>query len=267
MFTLKEILPQIINYSRGSFYTQGSQPQMALEEQKKLAEQTKFKMQEIAPQIIQSVRNTAQFLQEPVTRTVTPLLKKAGVNPTLAGAIGFVGDVLATPGGAEKKLLNEAKKFKSAEEFVKAQDTKNILYRGERSGKGMGKGASVMGKGLYLSPTEETAMYYADNVASNVKRYEVIGEPKLLEKNSVEFGKIHDKSFDKAKRTDWDYERVIGEDVQKAGYDGVIDTEGKKVVIFKPDKFLKEAPTKSQLTDIWNKATKFQAIKPNNPNL
>ena len=49
-------------------------------------------------------------MMNPASTFGTPLLKKVGVPSGLAVAAGAVGDVLATPGGAEKKIVEEADK-------------------------------------------------------------------------------------------------------------------------------------------------------------
>lgn len=137
----------------------------------------------------------------------------------------------------ENSLISEAKKYKSADEFVKAQGTP--LFHGtdvasvvEKEGfkkMPIKTGVSAFGEGSYFT-----------NKASNAKGYgEVV---KAFLKKDVKLKKVFDSDAYKV-----DTQKLI-----KEGYDGTImeTGNGNNVVIFDNANI----KTKSQLTDIWKKA-------------
>lgn len=163
----------------------------------------------------------------------------------------------------QSPLLQEAGKYKSAEEFVKAQ---RKMYRGTALPQ---KGdldvadsyGMAYGKGAYLASDESFARQYGENIS---ELYPRLDKPFPMDKEvSPEFVSKFKKDFpeysEKYGTTGEDIHAFIGnqddanEYLQKLGYDGLIDaaSEGsKQTIVFDPKKIL----TKSQLTDLYNKA-------------
>jgi hypothetical protein len=187
-------------------------------------------------------------------------------------------------------LIQEARKYKSAEEFVKAQD--KLFHGTTYDWKGKFKE-----KTTYLTPEKKFAEDIADNQVENIiekfetetapngkSYYPTVKElytktgiklfdptnPKDLEwlRNNLPdkvavttyYGGIIEttkddalKSITKDKHSWTSYEGGLSDIIKKGGYDGLIAKEKgyPSVAIFEPNKNLY---TKSQLTDIWNKA-------------
>lgn len=143
-------------------------------------------------------------------------------------------------------LAQEAQKYKSAEEFVKAQGTS--LYSGskakfEQFDFNKADKGGLYGNSAYMTPDAKRASSYGDNVTE----YVVPKNAKLLKESefesrvrsitpSVPYGDI---TIARAKAV----EQFI-----KEGYDGVKAKD--TTAIFNP----KALQTKSQLTDIWKQA-------------
>ena len=144
-------------------------------------------------------------------------------------------------------LAQEARKYKSAEDFVKGQG--KTLYHGtdiesasliEKSGFKVGEAKDFGLKGTWLSPDSDSARYYA-NLMDRPKVITVMGNYKnSIETTSKEFKRIENLKGN------------FTENLKRAGYDAVVwKSMGKEYVNVLDQSKLK---TKSQLTDIWNKA-------------
>ena len=159
-------------------------------------------------------------------------------------------------------LATEAKKYKSADEFVKAQPK---LYHGteqtfdEFSLKTFGRATDSgdAGVGVYFTADKS----YAKEFGSNIKEISVDLKNPYRYKTTPFFGGIGKEKFAKSIGLS---ENATAKEVTaklvKDGYDGVIiDADfssglikSYEVVVFDP----KAIKTKSQLTDIYNQATK-----------
>lgn len=146
-------------------------------------------------------------------------------------------------------LIQEAKKYKSAEEFVKAQPT---LYHGGSSEitefKDTGRG------GVFLTPDKKMAeihAQYLNGIGEKSTITEAVANPKKIYKikegtnsftgiendNLIEQPELHKTEINKLK---------------EKGFDAIQSSDGRQLFVFDP----KKVQTKSQLTDIWNKANK-----------
>ena len=142
-------------------------------------------------------------------------------------------------------LVQEARKYKSAEEFVKAKG--EPLFTGGTKGitefrlpEGDGVDTLMYGKGIYLTPDKNLASAYG---SKGGETYEVFADiKKPLTPRSKDWQQFIQKSNGEQKRN-----YLI-----KNGYDAVVDTTGKykQVMVVNPE----QIKTKSQLTDIWEKA-------------
>ena len=157
---------------------------------------------------------------------------------------------------ADDALIQEAKKYKSAEEFVKAQGT--TLYHGSPEAKNIKSidinklGEGELGKGFYLSPKKEIANHYTIKGVSNTPSSGILefsdnglntfvttkGGVGGFTENAIKYGR--DKYISMLK---------------KQGYDGIETLDNGQIVVF-PES-VNKIKTKSQLTDIWNKANKI----------
>ena len=200
-----------------------------------------------------------------------------------------------TPKSSEISLINEAKKYKSAEEFVKAYGQKTFsgasdITKEWRNEKMSGfdtifRGRNELGGGIYITDSPEYAKTFGDKITesslkNNLKLFDVressgeIGTSKL---NKIKSGFGDGYSYDYYLKNGGedllptDYPDEILNKIQKvyggnstnilkrAGFDGIIANEsriggqgGTVWNIFDA----KNLKTKSQLTDIWNKANK-----------
>lgn len=141
----------------------------------------------------------------------------------------------------ESGLFQEAKKYKNAEEFVKAQGTPvyhgtnvaNIIEKEGFKKMPIRTGMSAFGDGSYFTNKIGNAKGYGDVVKAFLKK-------------DIKLKKVFDSDAYKV-----DTQKLI-----KEGYDGTImDTgNGNNIVIFDNANI----KTKSQLIDIWEKANKKQ---------
>ena len=147
-------------------------------------------------------------------------------------------------------LIKEAKKYKSADEFVKAQEKDGQkFYHGTNANIGTNNlkpsAIGVLGDGVYLTPNKKTAATYGKNVLETS-----LPKLKLL--------KLSSKEADSIAKKNKTYVFPVEEKFEKAllneGYDGIIDSKGNVAV--KSQQAINQIKTKSQLTDIWNKANK-----------
>ncbi len=162
----------------------------------------------------------------------------------------------------DNPLIQEARKYKSAEEFVKAQG--EPIYHGttaENASKIEQGGFKIMdtqrngrysGDGVYFAPESNSVAHFGGEKGKVIEAY-------INQKN---FKTV----FIPEGNIDWQPGNELVNEWKRAGYDGIVmklrDTDsitGKvmdewvnEIVSFKPD----QIKTKSQLTDIWNKANK-----------
>jgi len=217
---------------------------------------------------------------------VAPALKKIGVNPILASGIGLGVDILA-PGPGElgrvakvgkevkagSELIQEAKKYKSVDEFVKAQG--KPMYRGTQ----LPQSGDLMiadtyglayGKGAYLAKDRTFAEQYGKNIS---ELYPVLKKPLVMSAEApkellAQVKKDFPNWSPKYGTTGEDIHSFIGGSadeanayLQKLGYDGLLNaaSEGaKQTIVFDPKNIL----TKSQLTDIFNQAHATPKVNP-----
>jgi len=146
----------------------------------------------------------------------------------------------------ENDLVNEAKKYKSAEEFVKAQG--ESLYHGSKTKYDQfdfskaDKGG-LYGNSAYLTPTKGRASSYG----SNLTEYIVPKNAKLLKEADFE-SKVRSIEPTVPYGDITVARKQAVEQFIKEGFDGVKTKD--TVAIFNP----KALKTKSQFTDIWDKA-------------
>ncbi len=161
-------------------------------------------------------------------------------------------------------LIQEAKKYGSAEEFVKAQGIP--VYRG---GTDISK-ENITNAGISISKGRNVAEDFVKQKGGKVEEIVISPNAKIVDYSNipnVKYKNLNDYSpeLDNGNRQIW---RDLEVEYQKAidwaklnGYDGVkLPLEGETRVI-NPD-VLK---TKSQLTDIYNQATKETEQKPKTP--
>jgi hypothetical protein len=162
----------------------------------------------------------------------------------------------------EDALTTEARKYKSAEEFVASQ---RKMYRGTATPQSGDLDVAntyglAYGKGAYLASEESFAKQYGNNIS---ELYPVLKKPFAMDKEVspqflVQFKKDFPSYNEKYGTTGEDIHSFLQQDdaneyLQKHGYDGLIDaaSEGsKQTIVFDP----KNIKTKSQLIDIYNKA-------------
>lgn len=206
------------------------------------------------------------FTGEPIragqATTFEPRAKTVGTTPKVIDAKATVvdsKDVIKKLRGAkkaptpvastEKALMAEAKKYKSAEEFVKAQPT---FYRGE-GGTDVAQGKALLAEGRHFAMDGEYPKRFGE-----VKEYAVKPNARIFDASGLDFPDIRKKLglskgsyLSKKEYTNSLKER--GYDVLK--YDGAYRSTGKPfvhIVEITPDSLV----PKSKLTDIWNKANK-----------
>lgn len=175
-------------------------------------------------------------------------------NPTkskgIRGMIDFdeIGKAV-TPKKKVSSLEQEAKKYKSAEEFVKAQPT---VYRGE-GGSNVAQGKALLAEGKHFASDAEYPKGFG-----KVGEYVLKPNAKVLDLGDSTFAEISQKlgiperSYISPKELST-IAKEKGYDVVK--YTGEYKSTGKQfshTVDLTGDSYV----TKSQLTDIWNKANK-----------
>jgi hypothetical protein len=188
--------------------------------------------------------------------------KAQGSTPLLKPAMKPIESV-------DSKLLQEAKKYKSAEEFVNNQpsyfhstDAKNV---------------PAIEQGGFKASVGERSLASKGDMTSGVFLYDEVGSADVFGQNFVRQGKkpatietkVNGKIYDANTQTKYGWEddlqtqeiasnpKII-EQLKKDGFVGVKSTElgTNATFVFEPS----QIKTKSQLTDIWNKANK----KPSN---
>lgn len=193
-----------------------------------------------AQQTIPAITNVSK---KPISKTVKKVKPK--VNPKTAPETAIVRKV--------DPLIQEAKKYKSAEEFMKAQG--QPVYRG---GIDLSK-EKITNAGISVSKGKNVAEDFAKQNGGKVEEIIILPNAKIVDYSdipNIKFKNLNDYSpeLDTGNRQIWkdlevEYQKAI-DWAKLNGYDGVkLPLEGETRVI-NPD-VLK---TKSQLTDIWKKA-------------
>jgi len=166
---------------------------------------------------------------------------------------------------AENPLIQEAHKYKTADEFVKAQGTP--LYHGStvenltklKPSSNLGRSGENQISGIYLTPDYQTASYYGrKNGVQIFSPQEVYTNGNILKVN--DFAELKTKLGLKDFSTE--SKAKIPSLLKEKGYDGVFLKQGgeaNEMIITNPNVI----KTKSQLTDIWNKANNgAKVLKP-----
>ena len=178
------------------------------------------------------------------------LNKKINLNKT-GEDVGFKTQSIAKSPTTNQPILSEARKYKSAEEFVKKQP---VVYHGSESGEinkfkpAVREGS--LGTGIYFADTPERARLFAGKGKITQARLN-LKNPLYLDEAGGEdiFTKLGIEPGDDITKT-----------AKKLGYDGIMahtEDAGREIVVFNP----KDVLTKSQLTDIWNQANReFNAV-------
>ncbi len=257
-------------------------------------------VQEIKPQVIPPQVITAQpKLSAPLERAALPVIQpkqlpapKKGLFPELYAAQVAPEPIKTEPVVSEpipkelEPLAVEARKYKTAEEFVKAQQDKgSVVYHGTSNKFEGGFKPPVKGEygseAVFFSPTESGAKYYVRNlekgeikkaiIGNDVKLWD-FGNPKdikvvedFIDKNGVEkvdpswiLGKDAWIKDLKKGRYDVVQQPEVMEILRNNGYDGFMNIDhydtglGMSVGIFDPNK----VKTVIQLIDIYTQATK-----------
>lgn len=146
-------------------------------------------------------------------------------------------------------LLAEARKYKSAEEFVKAQPT---VYRAEGGGIDPAQGKALLAEGRHFASDAEYPKRFG-----TVSEYVAKPDTKIFDASGLDFKEIRAKLGLSQSNylSPTEYTKALkenGYDILK--YDGTYKSTGKPfvhTVEITPNSFI----PKSQLTDIWNKAT------------
>ncbi len=154
----------------------------------------------------------------------------------------------ANKGNAEQSLLQEARKYKSAEEFVKGQDT---FYRAEGGGTDPARGKALLAEGKHFAMDAEYPKRFGD-----VKEYVAKPNARVFDASGLDFKDIRSKLGLEPSNylSPTEYTKALkanGYDILK--YDGTYKSTGKDfvhTVEITPNSLI----PKSQLTDIWEKA-------------
>jgi hypothetical protein len=170
--------------------------------------------------------------------------------------------------GGEQELITEARKYKTAEEFVKAQGeplyhstrTENIPSINQKGftgdiGEMSGKTGGKMEKGVFLYGDKESADIFGKNFKDS-STVEVKVNGKIYDANSEsKYGWEDDLQIQEIAK-----DKKIINQLRKDGYVGVNSVElgTPATFVFEP----KTIKTKSQLTSIWNKAQEGKVETP-----
>jgi hypothetical protein len=157
------------------------------------------------------------------------------------------GRLLQKEGAFGNPLIQEAKKYKTPEEFVKAQP---VVYRGSKDG-AIYDAAKVGKEGVFVSPSENIAGSFGKGFGKGAEPLYISPNAKVLEWKDVpeKFKNYDGKDIAKVQEELATYAKSNGYDVvyyePKPEYPGGIEHQ-----VVNPD-IIK---TKSKLTDIWKKA-------------
>lgn len=182
---------------------------------------------------------------EDVTRSQPELIPKSGKTEKIQSQVSSPKST--TKPSPESTLLQEAKKYETAEEFVKAQPT---VYRGE-GGSNVAQGKALLAEGKHYASDAEYPKGFG-----KVGEYTIKPNAKVLDLGDSTFAEISKKLGIPEKNYILPKElskiaKEKGYDVLK--YDGTYKSSGKTfnhTVDLTGDSYI----PKSQLTDIWNKA-------------
>jgi hypothetical protein len=185
-----------------------------------------------------------------------------GLSTRKVEPVGFGDDINAGSKVSKdlEPLAEEARKYKSVENFVQAQG--HPLYHGTNatfgsfdiSKAGTGEGSNMIGKGIYLATTPDKAEEYGKNI---IQAY-LKPDAKIVEWHSLKHDPRYNEFFDaneKAYKIKYgqgvndNWLDHIKEDFAKKYFDAVSYGD-KEVIVMNPE----AVKTKSQLTDIYNKA-------------
>lgn len=182
----------------------------------------------------------------PTPRTATPTARQADT----------VADV-------SPDLLTAARRFKSAEEFIEAQPkffhgtySKDVATKIDREGLAFQKGGTNRGDKISLTKSEDIALTYSGKEGGIV---EVFPAKNARIATAKDLPEVKFTTFEDGKKLFNASEAIDA--ARKKGFDGVDissfdkksignDVLNEELVILNPSKF----QTKSQLTDIWNRA-------------
>lgn len=178
-------------------------------------------------------------------------------------------------------LAAEARKYKSAEEFVKAQKTTYFhgtksanIPKIEKSGFKQGNTSSELGKGTYITTSKDSADMFGEGYdsisvyAPNINSYELSSFKKSPKSESSDIASriiardalpptlknmTHDELAERIRDTWFTTVDTPQFWLEKAGYEGATDLNSQiagQMVVWNTSKL----KTKSQLTDLWRKA-------------
>ena len=170
------------------------------------------------------------------------------VSETVAKKVDNVSTKITTKKTVNDNLIQEAKKYKSAEEFVKAQG--ETVYRGE-GGSNVAQGKALLAEGKHFASDAEYPKGFGE-----VREYVIKPNAKVLDLGDSDFAEISQKLGIPEKR--YISPKELSTIAREKGYDvlqynGEYKSTGKQfthTVDLAGDSYV----TKSQLTDIWNKA-------------
>jgi hypothetical protein len=218
----------------------------------------------ITPEKITELKTEALKIPETIPETKLPEIKSE-IKPMSVSEWKDAGKPTAPepkPVSAISKelepLAQEARKYKSAEEFVRSQKP---LFRGGGV-EGMGTGVGRLGSGTYVSTDKGMADAFAVMNKGTTQEFYPKPDLRILSADSKEFIKIKESVGlnyweNPPTKTAAD---IITEKVKKLGYNGVESLDkATGIVIFDKNNLL----TKSQLTDFYTQATKgIGEVKP-----
>lgn len=153
-------------------------------------------------------------------------------------------------------LAQEARKYKSAEEFVKAQG-KPLYHGGKKiidkiTKEGMKTKTGEERLGFYLTPDMGYAQIFAGRRGSSVSRE---GITEIYAKFKKPF-KIEGAENDLLIESPFSHSQYIGE-LRGKGYDAIVSSDGRQVLVLDISRVF----TKSQLTDFYNQAMKGEGVE------
>jgi len=223
---------------------------------------------------IDAVRGAKIQRQNSLSEIKPPMTTTANIVKNSSKKVIPKPTIKSTP---ESTLLSEAKKYKTAEEFVNKFDeikspnknfeilpksylkTPKKLYRGESAMTGLGTGSGAEGFGLYTTTDKAVAQGYAKLSKTGVVKEMSIND---IPKNPIYFrgpAEARDWATRIAKEQfgmrlpEFNEKIGINKLVNYLGNDGIAFDLGNGVAYAK---YPEQGLTKSQLTDIWNKANK-----------
>ena len=255
-------------------YKPGTPPAQARQSARMLGEEVRQKVgQPFATGAMQTFQKTGEKTMEimnPGSSYLTPQLEKYGVNPTIAFGVGLGVDILA-PGPGEfsklsklddlKPLMQEATKYKTADEFVKAQgDEGKIAFHGTQAKEIRGvpnKTKGTIGNAFYLSGDAVKAEQFGKDATVKTMTNELKRRANIYPSANTyafDISNLKIKTFNNDAEF---FNYVKDPDIEKwmrlSGYDGVYMKDTNNYAIYNTEK-LQNLGTKSRLTDIYKKA-------------